>query len=285
MSRRSGQWVGRLLRAGQRAAIRGGMDIRRYREFPPDFDPATRHIHRQVAEFTLVSPCRTQALCSSIEYLVRHRIPGDIVECGVWKGGSMMAAALTLNRLGASGRDLWLYDTFDGLTAPSGLDVDITGRSALDQMKECHPNLLPSRQGDRVVFACASLEEVRHNMDTVQYRGGEIRFVKGPVEATIPHEIPAEIALLRLDTDFYSSTKHELEHLVPRMAPGSILIVDDYGTWLGARRAVDEFLEGSGIPIYLSRIDETARMAVLGAPGGPGGSGGPGSQAPSLGSE
>jgi hypothetical protein len=259
--------VGRVLRTTQRVARRYGVDIRRHREFPSDFDPDTRDVHRRVEKFTLVSPERTHALCSSIAYLEHFGIPGDIVECGVWKGGSMMAAAIVLNRLDSHGRDLWLYDTYEGLPAPGEMDVDALGNSASEQMRTRSPNLLPTRQDGQEHFAYASLDDVRRNMGTVAYAAGEVHFVKGLVEQTIPESVPDQIALLRLDTDFYSSTKHELEHLVPRMAPGGVLIVDDYGTWLGAQRAVDEFLAESGLPLYLCRIDTTARLAVVGASG------------------
>ncbi len=242
-----------------------GLDIRRFREFPVDIDANSRAVHQFVSDYTLVSPERTHALCSALEYLERYGVAGDIVECGVWKGGSMMAAALCLNRLGSVGRDLWLYDTFTGFTSPSDRDVDVMGGSAIEQMATRHPNLLPSRKDGQDYFAFASLEEVRGNMATVNYTGGEVHFVKGPVEDTIPETAPQKIALLRLDTDFYSSTKHELEHLVPRMGCGGVLIIDDYGTWLGARDATDEFLQASPIPMYLGRIDCTARIAVVGS--------------------
>lgn len=262
------RWASRPVGWLQRTTRSRGIDVRRYREFPVDFDTHIQAIHQRVAEYTLVSPERTSALVSSIEYLERCHIAGDIVECGVWKGGSMMAAALAVDRVGGVDRDLWLYDTFMGLTQPGEMDVDVAGNSALQQMRERHPNLLPGQVDGSDVFAFASLDEVRNNMATVGYRGGQVRFVKGSVQDTIPASIPDRIALLRLDTDFYDSTKHELTHLVPRMVPGGILIIDDYGAWLGARQAVDEFLDASGTPMYLHRVDTTARLAVVGTPVG-----------------
>lgn len=79
----------------------------------------------------------------------------------------------------------------------------------------------------------------------------------------MPENAPEQIALLRLDTDWYESTKHELIHLTPRLVGDGILIIDDYGYWLGARKAVDEYLEENALPIFLNRIDNTGRIAVM----------------------
>ena len=86
--------------------------------------------------------------------------------------------------------------------------------------------------------------------------------VPGLVEDTVPSQAPEVIALLRLDTDWYKSTWHELEHLYPRLSVGGVLIIDDYGHWEGARRAVDEFIEAKGLRLFLSRIDYTGRLAI-----------------------
>src|SRR5262245_38973252 len=93
------------------------------------FDAATMTIIEQTRPFTLTSPERIFALKNAIEYVIKYDIPGDIVECGVWKGGSMMAAALTLLNLGVK-RPLYLFDTFAGMTPPTAVDHDFLGRSA-----------------------------------------------------------------------------------------------------------------------------------------------------------
>ena len=95
-----------------------------------------------------------------------------------------------------------------------------------------------------------------------------VEFVQGRVENTLPAAAPPEIALLRLDTDWYESTRHELEHLYPRLVDGGVLIVDDYGYWQGARQAVDEYFGETGEAILLNRIDDTGRIAVKRAPVG-----------------
>jgi hypothetical protein len=89
-----------------------------------------------------------------------------------------------------------------------------------------------------------------------------VNLVKGPVESTIPATIPDQLAILRLDTDWYESTKHELDHLYPRLVSGGILIIDDYGHWQGARQAVDEYFARQNLKPLLSRIDYTCRIMI-----------------------
>jgi hypothetical protein len=94
-----------------------------------------------------------------------------------------------------------------------------------------------------------------------------VHFIEAPVEESLPAHAPEQIALLRLDTDWYASTRHELEHLYPRLVPGGVLIIDDYGHWEGARRAADEYFGKIGEHLLLNRLDYAARIAVK--PGGP----------------
>ena len=206
--------------------------------------------------FTMTRPERVVALIRAVEYVQAARIPGAIVECGVWKGGSMMAVALTLRRLGCLERDLWLYDTFEGMPRPIAEDVDYKGEKAEPLFEEW-------RRGEDSSSWCFSpLAEVEQNVSGTAYPRERLRFVKGKVEDTVPGELPDRIALLRLDTDWYESTKHELVHMYPRLAPGGVLVLDDYGYWRGARKAVDEFVAGLPEPLLLNRIDHSCRIAV-----------------------
>jgi O-methyltransferase len=167
----------------------------------------------------------------------------------------MMAAALTL-MLDREYRDLHLFDTFEGMPAPS--DVD---RASLLGNKRASDILAESESGS-MFWARASLDDVRKNLEMTGYPQERIRYVKGKVEDTLPDCAPQRISVLRLDTDWYTSTKWELQHLYPRLAVGGILIIDDYGYWAGARKATDEYLGQLRIPILLQRVDETGRIAV-----------------------
>jgi hypothetical protein len=208
-----------------------------------------------VRPYTKTSPERIEALCSAVSYIVRKPIPGCIVECGVWRGGSMMAAALTLLREGVSDRDLYLFDTFVGMTPPGARDIDYRGDAAAKTWSE--RDLLEATGRDSAEEMRA---DVRRAMESTGYPPARIHLIEGPVETTIPRSAPEQIALLRLDTDWYQSTRHELMHLYPRLVGGGVLIVDDYGHYRGARQAVEEHFARN--PVLLHRIDYTGRCVV-----------------------
>jgi len=167
-----------------------------------------------------------------------------------------MAAALRLLDHGVTTRDLYLFDTFAGMTPPTDADAKASGGTSVSIERQWSE----LQRGDHNDWCYASLDEVRSNLLSTGYNPARLHFVKGPVEVTLPDAAPDEIALLRLDTDFYESTRHELEHLFPRLHSRGLLIIDDYGGWAGARRAVDGYFAES--PVYLARIDGTGRVAV-----------------------
>ena len=221
-----------------------------------DFSPADVDTVETVWRYTVTSPERIYALIRGVEHIHVNNIPGDIVECGVWRGGSMMTVARTLLALGVENRMLWLYDTFAGMTRPGPEDVDLHGLAARDEFERRRIS------EDRSTWAMASLSDVHENVASTGYPDSQVRMVEGPVERTIPASIPARIALLRLDTDWYASTAHELQFLYPRLARGGVLIVDDYGHWRGSGKATDEYLASLDPRPFLHRIDYSARMIV-----------------------
>ena len=199
---------------------------------------------------------RLFGLYNAVEYIVRNRIPGDIVECGVWRGGSMMMAAKSLLHFNdVPKKKLFLFDTFEGMPAPTEEDYKFTGELAEDKWQE-----RKSDAGSNWNYA--AVDEVREAMGSTGYDRDRIMLVKGMVEDTLPECAPERIALLRLDTDFYSSTKHELTHLFPRLVPGGVLIIDDFGTWAGSKKAATEYFEENKIGIFLSRLDAGGRIGV-----------------------
>jgi hypothetical protein len=213
-----------------------------------DFLPEWIETMRRARRYTMVSDERMAGLISGIEYIVRAGIPGAFVECGVWRGGSSVAAALTCQRL-ADIRDIYLFDTFEGMTQPGPFDIDYRGAIELDHWDSATAKA-----------AGHSAAEVKETMLSTGYDTSRLHFVKGRVEDTVPDFAPDKIAMLRLDTDWYESTRHELQYLYPRLASGGILIVDDYGHCMGARRAVDEYFARS--PVMLARLDYSGRLVV-----------------------
>lgn len=230
-------------------------------ELPPDFSIEERETWHAVRPYTMTSPERVISLVRAVQYLERYHIRGAFVECGVWRGGSMMVAARTLLRNGSADRDLFLFDTFSGMPAPAETDVDLYGRAGSAVLEEAR-RLEPEEQAEHHTLAQCPLEVVRANLLSTGYPDNKLHFVEGRVEDTIPERAPEQIALLRLDTDWYESTRHELTHLFPRLSRHGILVVDDYGYWRGARRAVDEYFERTGEIVFLNRVDFTGRIAV-----------------------
>jgi hypothetical protein len=222
----------------------------RIRRFHDDEARATMHA---VAEWTMTSKSRIFALIVAVRYVVDQAVPGDFVECGVWRGGSMQVVARTLLERGVSDRELHLFDTFEGMPPPTTEDRRLGGPPASE--------LLAIRDRTENVWAVAGLDDVRAGMAQTGYPADRIHFHPGLVQDTVPAEAPERIALLRLDTDWYASTRHELEHLYDRLVPGGALIIDDYDYWEGSRQATDEFLAASGARLLLVPVD-TARVAV-----------------------
>lgn len=240
-----------------RVANQFGVSIHRYphiEPLPEDLPPPFKEAVRLSREFTLTSHHRLAATVDAVRHIVNAKIAGEIVECGVWRGGNMVAAALSLLALNDTTRELYLYDTFEGMTPPSEQDKDFSGTEA--------QKLLNQDKKGTGIWCAAGFEDVAKNMQSTGYPVEQIKLIKGPVEETIPACMPEKIALLRLDTDWYESTKHELTHLYPRLLPGGVLIIDDYGHWQGAKQAVDEYFAEMGIKTLLSRIDYTCRLMV-----------------------
>src|SRR3954451_688659 len=235
---------------------------KRKTELPSDYDQETREIWAAVRDRTMTHHTRVQSLIQAVRYIDRYQIPGAIMECGVWRGGSMLTVAHTLLRLGVTDRDLYLFDTFTGMSEATERDVRITeGKHADELLAASGPGPMAWARPGRFV---ATLEDVKKGFAALDYPEDRLHFIPGKVEDTVPEHAPESIAILRLDTDWYESTKHELTHLYQRLAPGGVLIIDDYGTWHGSKEATDEFLDETGQALLLTRV---ARAAVAVKPG------------------
>lgn len=243
--------------------------------YPPDFSEQEKQLCVAVAPYTMTGPERIVAFANAIRYVTTNDIPGAVVECGVWRGGSMMAAALTLLATGRPTRKLYLFDTFEGMSRPEEVDRDASGRSAANILADT-PRVADFRPRvanyskwalapDNATFnmwCIASAAEVRANLEATGYPMDLVHLVAGRVEDTLPSQAPEVISVLRLDTDWYGSTKHELEQLYERLSPGGVLIIDDYGNWEGCRKATDEFFAGRRFKPLLQRVDFTGRCCV-----------------------
>lgn len=239
-------------------------------QFRPDLerDADFSRAWAQAEPYTMTSPERGWALWEAVRYVQERQLPGVWVECGVWRGGSSLLAALA-HRCFAPGavargsggnpdRDYYLYDTFTGMTEPGEEDrIAWTGEA------------VRSRWARTPGWWAADQASVARLMEeTGQIPPEHLRIIPGDVLETLEaaENLPDRIAVLRLDTDWYASTKRELEILYPRLVPGGVLIIDDYGHFEGARQAVDEYFDTSrsGAPPRpaLFRADYTGRAGV-----------------------
>jgi O-methyltransferase len=222
-----------------------------------DLEPEFRELYERSKPFTMTSVERLYSVYKAVEYLAKAKIPGDILECGVWRGGSCMLIALSLLFFEDRERRILLFDTFEGHPRPDlEKDIDLWGNKAVVDWDNSKSD------GESSDWGFASIEEVRANLATTGYPEAKLAFIKGKVEDTLADNIPDRLALLRLDTDWYESTRVALVHLYPRLVPGGVLIVDDYGHYQGQRQAVDEYFSSTGQHLLLHRIDYSCRVGV-----------------------
>ena len=240
-------------------ARKAGLEISRVssrsRRLPVEATTRDAEAIESLQEYTMTSSERLWSLIESVRYVIQEGIPGDFVECGVWRGGSVMAMLNELRKMEAMDRRVWLYDTFAGMTPPSSADVEAsTGRHANELL-----SATPKDTGNNV-WCIADVQDVTRNVTTTGYPLDLIKFIEGDVAKTLLDSAPDTIALLRLDTDWYESTRKSLEVLYPRLAVGGVCILDDYGHWQGARKAVDEYFAALGHRPLMHPIDYSGRI-------------------------
>jgi hypothetical protein len=198
----------------------------------------------EVHDFTQLTVEPMWSLYEAVRYIIAKGIKGDFVECGVFFGGASMLIAKTLLALNDTSRDLWLYDSFQGFVGKQAKD-DITW------------------YGDSITMRLPDFDTIAmDNIASTGYPPEKIKLVKGDIEKTAVENQNGQIALLRLDTDTYHSTRAELEHFYPKLVQGGALIIDDYGHALGARRATDEYLLDPSRRILLQRVNFANRLGV-----------------------
>ena len=242
-----------------KAATKAGLTISRSstlaNRLPVEATDADRATIAAVRPFTMTSSERIWSLLKAVDYVIDQPVAGDFVECGVWRGGSVMVMARRLLERGAADRTLWLYDTYEGMTEPTMEDVEATTGTTARQLLDT------TDIGDgNNVWCIAGIDDVQANVRSTGYPADRLRFVQGDVAQTLHLEAPEAIALLRLDTDWYESTKVGLEVLYPRLSVGGVCVLDDYGHWQGARKAVDDYFTNQGFRPLMNPIDFSGRI-------------------------
>ena len=212
------------------------LKLTRIDTLPVETDKKIKKFIHISAEFSITGHEQMYLLSQAILNTKENNVDGDFVECGVWKGGNILLYKL-LNDFYSLNKNIFAYDTFQGMVTPEDVDIDYKGESAKKL-------LLANQKSENItnIHCFSKIDTVKKNI--LKYsKLKNINFIIGPVEKTLLLEknLPKKISILRLDTDWYSSTKIELEVLYPRLVKGGVLIIDDYGYWQGSRKEVDEF--------------------------------------------
>lgn len=214
--------------------------------------------YKKIQPYTMVDPSDAFATWTAVNYVVDRKISGSLVECGVWRGGVSILMAERLQQLKEpASRTQFLFDTFEGMSEPTSADIDKHGASAKDRLDS-----VGRSDGASNVWAYASMEDVSQNFTTCEISPSCVKMIKGKVEDTLPANSPEKIAILRLDTDWYESTRHELIHLYPLLETGGVLLIDDYGYWSGCRKAVDEYFS-TGVPRPLFTFQPSGSVVAI----------------------
>jgi len=252
----------KYLKSGVKAMVRkAGFDIvkidKEESEYPKDIalEKEFLVIYEKCQPYSATSIESIYSLNKAVEYVVKNNILGDMVECGVASGGSSMVMAHSLLQLGDKSRKIYMYDTYAGMPEPGEYDVRYNDKPAHEQWAR-------RQKGDINTWCYGSLEDVKARMQSTGYPMNQIVFIKGDVADTIPKTVPEKISILRLDTDWYESTRHDLEHLFPLLSKNGILFIDDYGHWKGCRKAVDDYFRENNIHMLLDRVDYTRRIGI-----------------------
>lgn len=229
------------------------------KRYPVEFTKFDKEIFDYILnnQLTMVSNERLISTILSAKYILENDIPGDFIECGVWRGGNSIAMKFLLEEYN-SHKKLYLFDTFKGMTEPTNNDIRINDNTnAFQKFKD-------SEKKDFNEWCYSPIEEVKENFKRAGLNFKNLKFIQGPVEDTLKNKenIPSEISLLRLDTDWYESTEIGMRILFPKLSQNGLLLLDDYGHWGGAKKAVDEYFDLGNNKIINFYVDYTGRQIL-----------------------
>ena len=223
-------------------------------KLPVEANTFERDLINSCLRLSMTGPIRMWSVLQSLKHIKQNFVEGSFVECGIWRGGNLALMSKYSVYLELK-QSIIGFDTFEGMPQADEIDKDFLDNSANEIMRN-------SIKDERIpnIHCYASLEQVKNNLNNLGVKN--VRLIKGKVEDTlqVSENIPDRISLLRLDTDWYESTKIELEVLYPRLQSGGVLIIDDYGHYQGARKAVDEYFKGK--KIWMHYIDYTCRLII-----------------------
>ena len=221
-----------------------------------ELDPETKEIFKKVKPFTMTSEIRLWSMVQSLDWIINKKIDGEIVETGCWKGGNLFLCDLYLKSKGINNKKIYGYDTFSGMPLPEKNDFKWQ-RSFNETLERWSMN----NQKNKNNWAIVNKKNVLDNIKKIKAEES-IKLIEGKVEDSllIKNNLPKKIAMLRIDTNFYKSTKFALEVLEPLVEKEGVIIFDDYGSWVGASKAIDEYFKNKFV--WLHRVDRGSRLLI-----------------------
>jgi len=225
--------------------------------FPVELDQNCKKIFNLIyKKYSMVSEQRIFNTFLALNYVKKYKIQGDFVETGVWKGGNPMLAQMFFKKNKIK-KNVFLFDTFSGMTKPLSIDSRPNKEKAIVRYKQLLVN-------NKSTWVNISLEQVKKNFKKNKILDQNVFFIKGKIEETgkkLPSKLK-KISILRIDTDFYESVYASLKYLFPLLVKNGVLIIDDYGYWKGAKKAVDDYFKEKNIKMFLNYIDHVGRCGI-----------------------
>jgi O-methyltransferase len=206
------------------------------------YDPQKRENGRDWPCFgySMAGLRRLDNLQFCVDDALKNNVPGDLIETGVWRGGSVILMRAILKQRGVTDRIVWAADSFEGMPRPDGEKYPADSGADLSDID----------------FLSVSLEQVKANFARFGLLDDQVRFLKGWFRDTLPDAPIERLAVLRLDGDLYESTMDSLNALYQRISPGGYVIVDDYWSWPMCRQAVTDYLAKHNITANIKPIDK-----------------------------
>ncbi len=226
-------WLSKLKRLYRRV---------RFGEVPKTLDSRTQRLEGRdwpVLAHTMIGVKRLANVKFCVEDVVRKGVPGDLIETGVWRGGTTIFMRAILKAYGVEDRRVWVADSFEGLPPPDTVRYPPDADSILHELRPL----------------AISLDEVRANFGKYGLLDDRVCFLKGWFKETLPAAPIERLAVARLDGDMYESTMDGLTNLYPKLSVGGYLIVDDYGAVPACRQAVEDYRKAQGIDEPIQKID------------------------------
>lgn len=200
---------------------------------------------------------RLAATAMACKHMCKHNDKAVFVECGTWRGGNGILAAAIFKKYKIPYK-IYLFDTFKGMTKPTKEDKKINDGQIASKLYKIYSNNFNSE------WCFSPIEEVKDNFKKFDLLDHNIFFIEGDVTKTLleSKNVPAAISILRIDTNWYKSTKMIFEKLYPKLKIGGILLSNDYAYWSGSKKATDDYFEKNSNRPYFQYVDSAGRTAI-----------------------